>query len=637
MAIEESMEPAALQQPQSQLQQIMNDDNNYNNVVAYPPLADKEGYLEKEGGNVKSWRLRWFVLIGQTLSYYRHRGDDKPAGSVDLAGAEIIDVDDFFRKRKHEYLFQIKIPARTYNIIAPDFDTRRAWIEILDAKAKLPPMQQQQTMTRSTSRENLIKRLSRITAPPAPTTGPPLSPRAHTVTANGTMAINDTGPNTIIQAVAGAITGIPTAPVPITQLSPRNSKGTSRNDSDDEQEDDDSAMAHLLAQARKKSDTPPDLKPIHRLIGERCIGCKAQIEDLLYCAPEKLISVLKECLERINILMNDCYYFTSLELDKFREQTVMKHCVNIEASFKDVIFRAKTLAVQHKTNSSTAEINTLQEELHTTVYGLLSILDQLRADNASMEAALISAEIFIPTKTMEYRHSMARASRNLEAAMDELEKFSSSSSSSSSSGMSPMVLYGSASVSLAAAANRISPLSIGGPSPRTSPRTGPGRRLSPGATVLVMRSSVYVEPPSTATLIPAASRNYNNSNNSNVLPPRSRSDKSGMDSANRVDSDFRLPPRAFSVPTVVGTSSGEVSRDDEEKEEEDDAAKTSQPIQRLPSSSSSSSQSAVDTPTSTTTAAEMRSFDVLADIVDAITQELSSSIARTTAAALATT
>jgi len=43
-------------------------------------LCDKEGYLEKDGGSVKSWKQRWFVLAGTTLSYYKVRGDDKPAG-----------------------------------------------------------------------------------------------------------------------------------------------------------------------------------------------------------------------------------------------------------------------------------------------------------------------------------------------------------------------------------------------------------------------------------------------------------------------------------------------------------------------------------------------------------------------------
>ena len=32
------------------------------------------------------YRVRYFVLLGKTLSYYKKKGDDKPAGVVNLSG-----------------------------------------------------------------------------------------------------------------------------------------------------------------------------------------------------------------------------------------------------------------------------------------------------------------------------------------------------------------------------------------------------------------------------------------------------------------------------------------------------------------------------------------------------------------------
>ncbi len=34
----------------------------------------KEGWLSKEGGAIKSWKKRWFVLEGEELAYYSKQG-----------------------------------------------------------------------------------------------------------------------------------------------------------------------------------------------------------------------------------------------------------------------------------------------------------------------------------------------------------------------------------------------------------------------------------------------------------------------------------------------------------------------------------------------------------------------------------
>jgi len=53
--------------------------------------------------------------------------------TIDLAQDSKIDVvDDFHRKKKHEYLFAVRQPQRTYNLIAGDYDTRREWVDAIE-------------------------------------------------------------------------------------------------------------------------------------------------------------------------------------------------------------------------------------------------------------------------------------------------------------------------------------------------------------------------------------------------------------------------------------------------------------------------------------------------------------------------
>ena len=44
-----------------------------------------KGYLKKQGERgLKSWRRRYFRLVGNALAYYHENGDERPINSIDL-------------------------------------------------------------------------------------------------------------------------------------------------------------------------------------------------------------------------------------------------------------------------------------------------------------------------------------------------------------------------------------------------------------------------------------------------------------------------------------------------------------------------------------------------------------------------
>lgn len=50
----------------------------------------KCGWLRKQGGMVKSWHRRWFVLNGDYLFYFAKEDDVRPLGMICLPGNKII-------------------------------------------------------------------------------------------------------------------------------------------------------------------------------------------------------------------------------------------------------------------------------------------------------------------------------------------------------------------------------------------------------------------------------------------------------------------------------------------------------------------------------------------------------------------
>ncbi|KJE95368.1 hypothetical protein, variant [Capsaspora owczarzaki ATCC 30864] len=118
--------------------------------------ADKEGWLEKEGFNVKSWKTRWFVLKGTSLFYYKDQKDSKPLGQIaDIDKAEVRTIEHPFEdakpgkknifatlkgssslRPKGSYFFEIVLPDRTWRLAANESQNILDWVEAIKDAAK---------------------------------------------------------------------------------------------------------------------------------------------------------------------------------------------------------------------------------------------------------------------------------------------------------------------------------------------------------------------------------------------------------------------------------------------------------------------------------------------------------------------
>ena len=73
---------------------------------------DKEGWLLKQGGRVKTWKKRWFVLSDNCLYYFWKVSDKEPKGIIPLENLKIRKV--FDRSKMH--CFEIYLPGNDLEV-----------------------------------------------------------------------------------------------------------------------------------------------------------------------------------------------------------------------------------------------------------------------------------------------------------------------------------------------------------------------------------------------------------------------------------------------------------------------------------------------------------------------------------------
>eukprot|EP00727_Mastigamoeba_balamuthi_P009613 m51a1_g5274 hypothetical protein (494) ;mRNA; r:153597-156304 len=94
-----------------------------------PP--DKEGWATKQGGSIKTWKKRWFILKGNRLWYFKGKTDTEAKGYIELEPTTV--VRDESKKRKNMFSVQARGPkGRRMFLICPDTLPEVAeWVEAI--------------------------------------------------------------------------------------------------------------------------------------------------------------------------------------------------------------------------------------------------------------------------------------------------------------------------------------------------------------------------------------------------------------------------------------------------------------------------------------------------------------------------
>lgn len=99
----------------------------------------KEGWMTKQGGFIKTWKRRWFVLRGTTLAYFVKPGG-KLKGEIECAGATEVAAAPECKKQP---AFKVVVPsARTYYIRTDSDQEVQNWVEAITRAirpAEAPP------------------------------------------------------------------------------------------------------------------------------------------------------------------------------------------------------------------------------------------------------------------------------------------------------------------------------------------------------------------------------------------------------------------------------------------------------------------------------------------------------------------
>ena len=82
------------------------------NFYSVPSTAsakvEKDGWLTKQGGMVKTWKRRWFVLKVNYLYYYKLKEDPQPLGFIPIDRASIKVLEE--NPHKKSFCFGITDP-----------------------------------------------------------------------------------------------------------------------------------------------------------------------------------------------------------------------------------------------------------------------------------------------------------------------------------------------------------------------------------------------------------------------------------------------------------------------------------------------------------------------------------------------
>lgn len=88
---------------------------------------EKTGFMVKEGGSIKTWKKRYFLLKNGELAYYKDKGAEE-LGRIPLATCSGIIIAD---KRKRPNCFEIMTSNRLYAFSCETENERKEWVDAL--------------------------------------------------------------------------------------------------------------------------------------------------------------------------------------------------------------------------------------------------------------------------------------------------------------------------------------------------------------------------------------------------------------------------------------------------------------------------------------------------------------------------
>jgi len=93
---------------------------------------DKDGFLTKQGGAIKTWKRRWFVLKGSKLWYFKSRTDTQAKGFIELEAGTLVREEDN-KKKKTMFSIQARgLKGRRVFMMYPDTQQETTeWIEAI--------------------------------------------------------------------------------------------------------------------------------------------------------------------------------------------------------------------------------------------------------------------------------------------------------------------------------------------------------------------------------------------------------------------------------------------------------------------------------------------------------------------------
>ncbi len=95
---------------------------NSGNTIGVGAKVEKQGYLIKQGGRIKTWKRRWFVLRDNCLYYFKTSDAQELLGFLPLENLSVRALPD--NKAKRKWAFEIYQPDVEAEMKAIKFDSK---------------------------------------------------------------------------------------------------------------------------------------------------------------------------------------------------------------------------------------------------------------------------------------------------------------------------------------------------------------------------------------------------------------------------------------------------------------------------------------------------------------------------------